>query len=134
MDSATKVMKDLDTGAATWRNLTKPQRRAALAAALTRLAEEHDVMDGRLSDQVKPNWAPKTCSMYSSVGISLGALVDAAGMRNGKASTITCDCGQPWTHIQEITIINGNGNEITERMPLCDACYAEFLAMERIYG
>ena len=130
----TRLIDDLNTGATYWRHLSKAQRRAVVAAVLARLATDHGIMDSATWDRVKPRWAPKTGSMHGAIGVSLGRLVSDAGMRTGRNSHITCDCGRLWTHAVEIQVVNSNGTEIAETLRLCDACYAEFVAMEAAYA
>lgn len=65
------------------------------------------------------------------VVVGVGVVV---GMRTGRNSHITCDCGRLWTHAVEIQVVNSNGTEIAETLRLCDACYAEFVAMEAAYA
>ena len=105
---------------------------AGLLALL--FAADHGIMDSATWDRVKPRWAPKTGSMHGAIGVSLGRLVSDAGMRTGRNSHITCDCGRLWTHAVEIQVVNSNGTEIAETLRLCDACYAEFVAMEAAYA
>ena len=133
MDTPARLADDLDTGAVYWRNLTKRQRRAAIMHALTRMAIEDDYLTTRRWDAARPRWAPLANNLQSSIGASLSDLAARVGMHM-RTSRKLCDCGSQWTHAVDIQIINSSGVTLLETLRLCDACYAEFVAMEACYG
>lgn len=133
MDTPARLADDLDTGAVYWRNLTKRQRRAAIMHALTRMAIEDDYLTTRRWDAARPRWAPLANNLQSSIGASLSDLAARVGMHM-RTSRKLCDCGSQWTHTVDIQIVNSSGATLPETLLLCDACYAEFVAMEACYG
>ena len=133
MDTPARLADDLDTGAVYWRNLTKRQRRAAIMHALTRLAIEDDYLTTRRWDAARPRWAPLANNLQSSIGASLSDLAARVGMHM-RTSRKLCDCGSQWTHTVDIQIVNSSGATLPETLRLCDACYAEFVAMEAAYA
>ena len=106
---------------------------AAIMHALTRMAIEDDYLTTRRWDAARPRWAPLANNLQSSIGASLSDLAARVGMHM-RTSRKLCDCGSQWTHTVDIQIVNSSGATLPETLRLCDACYAEFVAMEACYG
>ena len=55
------------------------------------------------------------------------------GLRYADARHV-CDCGRPGAHVVAITQLTAEDRESNQTLRLCDACYAEFVAMEAAYA
>ena len=133
MDTPARLIDDLDHGRIHWRRLTKRQRRAVIAHILRQMAIASDFMTHRRYNQQKPAWAPLSTTLCESTGSTLADLAADVGLRYADARHV-CDCGRPGAHVVAITQLTAEDRESNQTLRLCDACYAEFVAMEAAYA
>lgn len=133
MDTPARLRDDLDHGRIYWRTLTKRQRRAVIIHILAAMAVDDDFMTHRRYNHQKPAWAPLSTTLSESTGSTLADMAANVGLRYADARHI-CDCGANGNHVVPVVQLTAEGHESRQTLRLCDACYAEFLAMEALHA